>query len=246
MLLLSSLNDAHIRSRSHLETASGVAPGRRVPCTFCHKTGRRLGRPCPACDGRKWRQRRRGEPAWDEYTGERVGTKETRPRDLPVMSPQQIDSELRTLRSNAAERAGRLEGLEEYGWERALRLRNAKGSYRELERALDELRSEWPGHRHLIALHFESGLDVPNSYASRVQLVEALKWLSLRMGRARLPSALYEQLKTQRRARTLALKRANPSWGAKELAEGACVSMRLAKTVIGMPVLPGGVIRSLS
>src|SRR5215471_5490927 len=59
------------------DSGLGPAPGKRVPCGLCLRSGRVLQRVdgrtvrrlCPLCDGSGWRRRRKGEEEWDEYLG---------------------------------------------------------------------------------------------------------------------------------------------------------------------------------
>lgn len=132
----------------------GVAPGRRVPCDVCNRTGRVVGgedllkvpgldptRPCPGCSGTRWRRWRKGEEAWDEYTNAPVRTdaKEKPKREFRLDEDlRALDGQIRKLERDAALREGRFDH-ERYGWEIERDRMERQASYRELRRVLGEL-----------------------------------------------------------------------------------------------------------
>lgn len=193
--LLHTLNDIYElpAPRSARELLSGPAPSKRVPCTFCHRSGKayspalRRVTPCPVCNGAKWRPRRPGEPAWDEMTGQLVSTAETRKPE--PMSPQRLENEIARLETSLRLSAGEIDPTEKEAWERARENRDKDASYAELERVLGVMQIELPLARSAVTSAYLSGLGcgLPR------HLDEAMiAWISARMrGPVRIPKRLY-------------------------------------------------------
>lgn len=202
-VLLRTLNDIY-PGPTTLKTnpGSGPAPGRRVPCDFCHRSGKAYSpslqriTPCPVCDGRKWRTRRAGEPEWDEMTGQPVATSETRKPE--PMSPQRLDSELQRVELDLRLRAGDTDPNEAYSWERAREARDKGTSYTELERVLGVMQIEEPIARSAINwIYFaDVGASLPECDESAL-----IEWISARMrGKVRVPRAFFEAQQAETRA----------------------------------------------
>ena len=216
-ILLTTLNDylpvpstsSGLISQSSLP---GPAPGKRVPCGYCRRTGKvstRAGRRhCPVCTGSGWRRRRgpsnpshpRYEEPWDEYTAQPV-TEQTSQR-VSSMSARELDVQLEILARMAAVRAGVVDH-ERYGWERERILHDRKGSYSELRRALRSLEQRWPaGHLELRRRYF-LGVTVRLSAFEQLLADAGEEWLARTMrGPIRVPPWLAEQ-SAKRKARSV-------------------------------------------
>jgi hypothetical protein len=168
-LLLVTLNDGYPTVQGSLDTPSGVAEGRRVPCEDCKRRGwvrtRSGDALCLLCDGAGWRRRRSDEEPWDEY----VGLPTVEAAQLPTMpSAPAVDAILARLADERDEREGRLAGLA-YGWERARAAADRRGSYKELRRSLDRMRGERPGWHRLVVAKLVNG--EPRSYTRAAEAV---------------------------------------------------------------------------
>ena len=213
-----------------LPSSPGVAEGRRVPCEC--RTGRiQRGaqvRLCLVCNGSAWRNRRGGEPAWDEYIGARVAGEETkRPR---TMTPQELDGELTRLRRDASAREGRVAADDLTAVERGRKARDGSGSYVELERSLERMHQYAYGARQLIDLHYGAGIALDD--ASRARLDQAIAWLAVDMrGPVRIPPWAWEQETEKLLDEVQRLGREGHQ--VSEIAEELQMSQRRVKTLLG-------------
>lgn len=179
---------------------SGPAPGKRVPCAHCRRSGRvrvRGGsRYCPVCEGLGWRVRRRLNPShpeyeepWDEYTREPVTEEQV--QHPPAMTSYQLDRALDQLEE--------YERGERFGWEREREVYERRGSYIELGRALDRLAEDWPSGFVHVRRTYLRGLTFEPSAASQLLTEAAEEWLARSMaGRIRVPVWLVEQVSAAR------------------------------------------------
>jgi hypothetical protein len=181
---------------------SGPAPGKRVPCGHCRRTGRirlvRSGtRPCPVCDGAGWRVRRGSrnpshstyEQPWDEYTRQPVEAEED--QHPHSMTRHQLDRALEQLET--------YERGERFGWERERQVYERRGSYAELALALDRLAEQWPPGYLQIKRQYLRGLYFEPSAMSRLFCEVAEEWLAREMrGEIRVPVWLQEQVAASR------------------------------------------------
>lgn len=202
-VLLRTLNDIYPGPEAPKRPdLAGPAPSSRVPCDFCKRTGRvlrdgpvdargsgaRIG-PCPVCDGAGWRKRRKGDPEWDEMTGQLVATLETKQKPVP-MSPSRIDAEIGRLQALQLAREGHVDPEAQESWERARARRDKDGSYREIERALDLMQIEWPEGRDAVNSMYL--VEPAVSYSPAIELACVI-WLAARMPhKIRLPKRFYE------------------------------------------------------
>jgi len=183
-------------------SVSGPAPGKRVPCGYCRRSGRvRIkngSRFCPVCSGAGWRARRRlpqshpeYEPPWDEYVGEPI--EEEQVQHPKAMTRYQLD--------RALERLEEYERGERFGWERERQVYERRGSYGELGHALGLLSLDWPpGYRQVHRQYFR-GLAFEPSQTSQLLCDVAEEWLAREMrGRIRVPVWLLEQTTEARQA----------------------------------------------
>ena len=204
-----------------LASAPGPAPGRRVPCGACRRTGKvvvgrgptkRLRR-CLGCDGTGWRRRRAGELGYDEYLDREGPPKPLSSLSGPsrAMDAREVDHELARLHADALRREG-VVSHERYGWERGREVRDVAGSYRELERAQQQVARAYPL--------------VPRGSGRWLELVT----LSMR-GTIRVPRWAEEELADERRATILALLRSE--WSPRQIGKALGMSkekvMRIAK-----------------
>lgn len=197
-ILLRTRNDVYPTPRSASPAQlPGPAASGRVPCGVCLRKGRLGGRQCPMCDGRGWRKRRPGEPAYDEYTGAPVATDET--RRPGAMASAVRDAELERLHGLELVREGG-DPTEAYGWEKAKARRDAGASYAELSRALERLREAWPSGWEFITWVYGSGLDVElDDWSNRLERV-VVTWLSRQMrGQIRIPRSEHHALCDRKR-----------------------------------------------
>jgi hypothetical protein len=196
-----------------LGSLPGPAPGRRVPCSYCRRTGkiltRRGRRLCPVCRGASWRSRRgpvdnpahpRYEEPWDEYTEQPV--REAVSRNPEPMSARMLEVQLERLEREAALRAGDT-GQESFGWERERILHDRKGSYQELRRSLHLLERLWPaGHRQVQRRYF-IGVEIGLTPYEQIQVEAAEEWLARTIrGEIRVPPWLAER-EAKRRQRSM-------------------------------------------
>jgi hypothetical protein len=183
--------------------SSGPAPGKRVPCTYCRRTGRvrqknSKSRFCPVCDGSGWRPRRRLKPShpsyeqpWDEYTREPV--EEEQVQHPHAMTRYQLDRALERLES--------YERGERFGWEREREVYQRRGSYGELALALDRLSRQWHVGYLQIRRTYLRGLSFEPSPLTSELTEIAEEWLAREMrGKIRVPVWLAEQVAGQREA----------------------------------------------
>lgn len=183
-------------------SASGPAPGKRVPCGHCRRTGRireRVGsRYCPICDGSGWRVRRRLNPShpqyeqpWDEYTRQPVEAEED--QHPHAMDRYQLDRALDQLEI--------FERGERFGWERERQVYERRGSYVELGLVLDRLAERWPSGYLQIRRVYLRGLSFEPSMATSLLADAAEEWLAREMrGEIRVPIWLIEQAAQTREA----------------------------------------------
>lgn len=135
----------------------GPALSKRVPCTFCDRTGRIASRPverhCPVCNGFGWRKRRAGDEEWDEYTETPLSEVQLGASGLPSVGEeiQRLTSSIDRIQADLDAREGKFDQAEQYGWEKARRSYYRNGSYAELDRALVVLSRELP-HLHAALL----------------------------------------------------------------------------------------------
>jgi hypothetical protein len=191
-VLLRTLNDIYPGPSTLKQTPqAGVAPGRRVPCRLCNPSS---GKPrpklssCPGCDGDGWRKRRKGDPAWDEYTGLPVAT-DAEPKKAEPMSPARLEAELARVQHDLILREGRVDPDEAYSWEKDRERRDRDASYRELERALDVMQIEWPLGRSAVTWSY---FGIGTLSRELDELV--VGWIAARMPRKiRVPSHIYKQ-----------------------------------------------------
>lgn len=192
--LPSPVTSSGLLSRSSLP---GPAPGKRVPCTYCRRTGNvryrnRPSRLCPLCTGTGWRLRRKtDEQPWDEYVGEPVEEASTQhPRS---MTKPELHGALERLQFEQDVREGRTEG-ERFGWERERASYDRQGSYKELRRAVSRLYVLWPpGYLQINRFYFR-GLSFQPSLFDRQTCDVAEEWLAREMrGPVRVPSWLIER-----------------------------------------------------
>ena len=182
----------------------GPAPGKRVPCGYCRRTGQlvyrnRSQRTCPVCEGTGWRKRKGSrnpshpayEQPWDEYTCQPVQAEET--QHPHAMSERELAVSLERLDFERAVRDGDVQG-ERYGWERERSSHERQGSYKELRRAMVSLHVQWPvGHAQIQRVHIR-GLAVAWSGDDLLVLAAAEEWLAREMrGAVRVPPWLIER-----------------------------------------------------
>lgn len=230
-ILLRTRNDVYPAPRSaSAETIVGAAPGSRVPCGVCLRSGRRRnGKPCLMCDGTGWRRRRKGEPHYDEYLGTEVDTAATkRPEG---MSPQRIDAELERLGHSLKLSEGLADPEEAYGWERNRERRDKGASYAELDRVLEALRAVRPFDWDFITWVYGSGLDVELDRVGRAweeRIVAAIA--QVMSGAIRIPRREHEELKDRKRREILAL--AHQGLEAEEIAAAVPAPVRWVRLVL--------------
>lgn len=182
LILLESLFDHLPRSIVRiLPTPSGVVPSDEHPCGLCNRTGRvqRASRPalCPQCGGEGWRKRRAGEPYYDRYTGEQVGTEED--GSLRCMTIQEIERDLEKIRSDFEARNG-LSPSRDFGWIARHRALRRAGSYDDLERALQSLLATHPRQARAIWHQYVLQFDFPADGKEEL-IAEGLRLLTERM-----------------------------------------------------------------
>lgn len=147
VLLESLLDYLPQGGRSAIQTLSGPAPSRYVPCGVCH--GKRyvlIGqsrRLCGGCDGQGWRRRKVGEPHYDDYTGEQVG-KEGEKSILRCMTGTEMNAALARIERDQAERSGRVAQHDELPWVRKKEAMWRMGDYKRLLWALEFVSAEYP------------------------------------------------------------------------------------------------------
>lgn len=181
----------------------GPAPGKRVPCGHCRRTGmlvyrNRTQRTCLVCDGTGWRRRRGSrnpshpeyEQPFDEYTGMPIEEEAQHPA---AMSSSTRDLVLDQLDHASELREGRIDG-ERYGWERERASYDRQGSYRELRRVLALLHVEWPIGYEQIFRFYLRGLVFQPSLFDRQLCDIAEEWVAREMRWAiRIPPWLQER-----------------------------------------------------
>lgn len=206
-LLLATADDPYPRPRDSLGSlegrVDGPAPGRRVPCGICLRTGHVAGARtlCPGCGGSGWRRRAKGEDAWDEYTGEPVaGDGSSRAHKVPFRLEddyRKLGEQLDRVNRSIAEREGIF--TDAYAWERARVVWDRLGSYRELRVALTALKDAWPtGYSVIRAVWI---MDLPVKMIGSAHRVEdeAVSWIAVKMpDEIRVPPWLLEDAKAHR------------------------------------------------
>lgn len=192
-ILLRTRNDpySNIRAKATPYTTAGPAPGRKQRCPVCDGTGKtRLRQKCQACDGLK-------SIAVDSYTGRVSDAQDRKPQP---MTPERRESEIQRLQSALTISAGETDPNEAYGWERAVETRNKQGSYRELDRALEWLRSHDPLGWEFITWVYGSGLEVELSPYAKLREDSYVGQLSRHMpSMIRLPKHLHTSLMDAKR-----------------------------------------------
>lgn len=145
--------------RSSLQVPSGQAASRFVPCLTCMQMRRvRRGRRyvlCPNCEGQGFVPRKRGEQAYDSYTGEQI-TQEAQEGPVRVMTYGEVCRELARVEFEIAQREGRIDSRDEFGWARKRRAMERAGDYEALEAAVltayqnhrREVRAAWHVYAH--------------------------------------------------------------------------------------------------
>lgn len=204
-ILLRTRNDLYPtpRAKATPYTTAGPAPGRKRKCPACDGSGKtRLRQKCLVCDGLQ-------TIAVDSYVG-RVSGQETRKPE--PMTPEAREAEIQRLGTSLMVTAGTLDPNESYGWERAIASRNTQGSYRELQHALEHLRSTDHMGWEFITWVYGSGLEVEMSRRSQIRETELVGKLSQWMpSKIRLPHRLHNELMDDKRRRFKELLRCGES-----------------------------------
>lgn len=190
-LLLLTLHDGYPTVRGSIETPSGVAEGKRVPCLDCKRQGwlrtRHGLQLCLLCDGTGWKRRESEEP-WDEY----VNLPTAEAAQLPVMP---------SAPSPASDAA--------YAWERARQAHDAKGSYRELRRALEALAHARPSWHRLVLAKLVYQETRVFTEGAETAILLGVGWLAREMrGPVRVPPWVMEQARAEERRDSIAALRA--------------------------------------
>lgn len=234
-LLLRTLHDIYPGPQAVRSSAlSGPAESSRVPCTFCHRSGKAFSpalkrvTACPVCDGHKWRKRRAGEPAWDEMTGQPIATVEARKPE--PMSPQRLEAELARIEHTLRLHDGDFDPDEKETWEAAREKRDAEASYPELERVLDVMQIQWPLARSFVTARYFSGMRERVSVAELNADDIVVAWISDRMrGPVRIPKHFYDQQQEELKAECRELLRHGVS--EREIMSELAVGKRFIRTV---------------
>jgi len=131
----------------------GPAASKRVPCTYCDRTGLTGSRHCPVCGGVGWRRRRPDDEEWDEYTETPLADAQLGVSGLPSVGEeiQRLTTSIDRIQADLDARAGVFDNAEQYGWEKARRSYYRNGSYAELERSLETMARALP-HLHAVLL----------------------------------------------------------------------------------------------
>jgi hypothetical protein len=166
-ILLATLDEPYPQPRIAVEPDSGPAASKRVPCTACERRG------CIVCDQTGWRRRRAGEEEWDEYVDAPI-SEAIKPIGISGVynreeSIRRLGQEIAKLEADAAAREGRYDH-ERYGWEKQLAARDRHGSYAELGRALERLRSEWDEFYSALRSCYFVGIPVAMSEGRRLRV----------------------------------------------------------------------------
>lgn len=218
-ILLRTRNEPYgnVRAQATPFTASGPGDGTERKCPACDGTGKtRLRQKCPSCDGER-------KIKVDSYVG-RVSSE----RHTSKSTPQVIDSEIQRLQSYRMAEAGSADPTEKYGWEREVESRNKQGSYRELERALEWLRSKDHEGWLFITWVYGSGLEVELNAYSRLREESYLGQLSTQMpAKVRLPRHLHTKLMDSKRETVRELIKRGIS--IEEIAEIVLLPLRLLR-----------------
>lgn len=186
-----------------LAQAPGLAPGSRVPCTYCLRTGRLADRYCPVCLGHGWRKRKAGEDAWDEYTGAPIRDDESAKGHAQAFRLaddfRKVSAELARVSATLAQSEGRIPD-EPYAWESAKRRYWRHGSYGELAVALSAMADRASGLYGVIRLVYLSGLPADciqyraeDEQSGRYWLAEAMR------GPIRIPRWIEEPMGQEKR-----------------------------------------------
>jgi len=188
-LLLDTLNDPYPPMGTALRPDSGPAPSSYCPCEHCQRKGEVRVRGgwqlCLLCDGRGWRRRSRGEPAWDAYIG------------LPVDEASQLPVPMRP--SAPPDHAD-----ERYAWERDRARYDRHGSYDELRDRLDRLSTVAPKRywlvRGVLVEHNPWALTPPGQLQLDLGVLQLTLWMKV----VRVPGWLIERTRADERRETLA------------------------------------------
>jgi hypothetical protein len=176
-VLLATRNEYVPAPGSSTRSESGIAASDFVPCPDCEGTGRthRGRRPCLVCDGAGRRRRVGDEQPWDFYTGAPVVQHTPA---LRSMTQHELDVSIARIDALFAEREGVIDH-ERFGWERARQQRDRSGSYRKLERLLEQLRDVDERFVRVLSLVHDHGVRDPDGAEEA-----AVRWLAERMPRA--------------------------------------------------------------
>lgn len=238
-LLLATVDEPYPSPRDSIGglegRVAGPAPGRRVPCGVCAKTGRVMysdgtSRLCPLCGGTTWRRRRKGEDAYDEYTGEPVGDSDSAPAHK---TPFRLEDDYRKLgvQLEAVDHLLEPGRSPEYAWETVRRTWDRAGSYPELREALAVLAEHWPaGHAVIQSVWLRH---VPVRMIGKAHDVEkvGVTWLAIQMqGEIRVPSWLLEDALHDRKLTFAEMVRAGHS--ASEIAKRLQMSKKRVKKML--------------
>lgn len=205
-MLLATADDPYPRPKDSLDREGkldGPAPGKRVPCGVCVRTGKVAGARelCPLCGGTGWRRRRKGEDPWDEYTGLPVSdTDSGRAHKTPFTLEddyRKLGIQLDRVNRSIAEREGVAQDA--YAWETARKVWDRMGSYPELRAALRALQLFSPVSYGVVRAVWI--MDLPVKVIGRVKLIEygSIVWIQERMpDPIKVPPWLLEDAKSER------------------------------------------------
>lgn len=222
-LLLRGLDD-YVPSPPSQRLASrpGKSASRRVPCTFCLRSGSVDGRTCPVCDGHKWRLSRAGDEKWDEYTETKIV-----PEGKGSMPSYVMDAEIARLEAEEATRAGKIDH-ESYGWERARARQERLGSFREVRLHLQRLGRDHPDLHTAVRQKYVLDFPVHGIDHDMAELGVAL--IANRMKHVRVPP-WEENAEAQRKERTVRELVAQ-GWNASRIARELRLSKEKVKRMI--------------
>ena len=203
-LLLLTLNDPYPTPRGVLDSDSGPAASRYVPCETCRRRGwlrvRRGWILCLVCDGEGWKRRTATEPEWDSYVEMPVEEAVT----LPVMPSEPTQESVRAARTAMEEERRGNYRLLAFGWERAVQAHERHGSYRELRRRLDWLREHRPRRYSLVRAVLIDQEPRALSAADLRDVELGVLALALRMRSVRVPPWIIERSAAATRRESLA------------------------------------------
>lgn len=189
-LLLETLDDPYPTPRGALVSDPGPAPSRYVPCETCKGRGELRHRGgwglCLICDGRGWKRRESGEPAWDAYVGLPLIEAAALPREAPTRLP--LPEEVREA---------------SYGWERLRQAYDRQGSYKNLRLQLDWLSLAAPLRFRLVRTVLVEHEPRELAPAMRVELDLGVVMIARRMPTVRVPPWLIERSAAAERRNTV-------------------------------------------